>query len=86
VSFVRRLFGEDRSARSAKERLKLVLVHDRANLSQARLAEMKDEMIEVISRYVSIDRSGVEIALTNDRHEQRLVADIPLLRDRQKRD
>lgn len=86
MSFVRRLFGDDRSAHSAKERLKLVLVHDRANLSQARLAAMKDEMIEVISRYVKIDRGGVEISLTNDRHEQRLVADIPLLGDRSRRD
>lgn len=86
MSFLRRLVGgPDRSASAAKERLQLVLVHDRADLTQAELADLKDEIIEVISRYVAIDRGGVEIALTNDRYEQRLVADIPLAQKRTRR-
>lgn len=79
MSFVRRLFGGgDDSASAAKERLQLVLVHDRADLGPGRLDALKDEMLEVISRYVEIDRQSVSISLTKDRNEQRLVADIPL--------
>ncbi len=79
MNFVRRLFGGgDDSASAAKERLQLVLVHDRADIGPGRLEAMKDEMLEVISRYVEIDRQSVSISLTNDRNEQRLVADIPL--------
>lgn len=79
MNFLRRLFGGgDDSASAAKERLQLVLVHDRADLGPARLEDMKDEMLDVISRYVDIDRQAVDISLTNDRNEQRLVADIPL--------
>ncbi len=85
MTFLQRLFGGDQSATEAKERLQLVLVHDRADLSQARLEAMKDEMLDVISRYVEIDRSAVKIALTKDRNEQRLVADIPLVSKRRRR-
>jgi len=71
-------FGRRSSAQTAKERLKLVLVHDRAGLSPNRLDALKDELIDVISRHVEIDRHAVRISLTRDRDQQRLVADIPI--------
>jgi len=64
----------------AKERLQLVLVHDRVQLSPQTLQDLKDELIETISRYVDIDRDAVEISLSQNRRESRLVADIPLTR------
>ena len=65
----------------AKERLQLVLVHDRVQLSPQALQTLKDELIETISRYVDIDRDAVQITLTQSRRgESRLVADIPLVR------
>ena len=70
--------GRRSSAQTAKERLQLVLVHDRAGLSPNRLDALKDELIDVISRHVEIDRHSVRISLTRDREQQRLVADIPL--------
>ena len=55
-SFLDRIFGHDRkSANEAKERLKLVLIHDRTDLAPGVLESLKDELIEVISRYVAID-------------------------------
>lgn len=74
-----------KSARSAKERLQLVLVHDRAGLSPGRLEALKDELIGVISRHIDIDTSAVDITLTRDRDQQRLVADIPLAPARRRR-
>ena len=71
-------FGPKRSAENAKERLQLVLIHDRMDLTPSELNSLKDEIIEVISRYVDIDSSAVQIAVERDGRQQRLVADIPL--------
>jgi cell division topological specificity factor len=67
-----------RSAQSAKERLQLVLIHDRTNLTSEELTALKDEILEVISRHVDIDSEAVQIAVEHDGRSQRLVADIPL--------
>lgn len=78
-SFLDRLFGHDRkSADTAKERLKLVLIHDRTDLAPAALESLKDELIQVISRYVAIDPDAVRIEMEQDGRQQRLLADIPL--------
>jgi cell division topological specificity factor len=66
------------SAGQAKERLKLVLINDRTDLSPAQLEEMKNELLAVISRYVPIDPGGVNISMSQDGREHRLLADIPL--------
>lgn len=74
-----RIIGRDRkSADRAKERLKLVLIHDRTDLNPATMAALKDELIEVISRYVPIDPDAVHIEMAQEGREQRLIADIPL--------
>ncbi len=67
-----------RSANAAKERLKLVLIHDRTDLTPKAVDQMKNELMEVISRYISIDPEAVRIDVTQDGREQRLVADIPI--------
>ncbi len=71
-------FGHKRSAQSAKERLQLVLIHDRTDLTPDELTAMKDEILQVISRHVDIDSDAVQIAVEHDGRSQRLVADIPL--------
>jgi cell division topological specificity factor len=70
---------KQKSANKAKERLQLVLVHDRTNLNSAALESLKDELIEVISRHINIDSQAVSIKINKDGREQRLVADIPIL-------
>lgn len=81
MGFLNRLFGrqEPTSREIAKERLQLVLVHDRIKISPPLLDKMKDELIVVISRYVEIDADGVEVTFTQSRRESRLVADIPVV-------
>ena len=66
------------SSQVAKERLQLVLVHDRSNLTPAQVAAMKDEILEVIARYVDFDREEVAIALTSSERENTLRAEIPI--------
>jgi cell division topological specificity factor len=85
-NFLDRLLGRDqKSARQAKERMKLVLIHDRTDLSPASLDRLKDELIEVISRHIEIDPSSVAINVAQEGREQRLIADIPLRSVRRRR-
>ena len=72
--------GKVKSAEKAKERLKLVLIHDRTDLSPRALDELKNELILVISRYVKIDPHRVKIRMNEEGREHRLVADIPLVK------
>jgi cell division topological specificity factor len=79
------LFGRKKSAKGAKERLQLVLIHDRTDLTAAQLESLKDELIETISRYIDIDPEAVSINIAHDGRAQRLVADIPLKNATRKR-
>ncbi|GER81245.1 MAG: cell division topological specificity factor [Anaerolineaceae bacterium] len=71
-------FKPRRSAASAKERLQLVLIHDRTDLTPDELNALKDDLLIAISKYVEIEPSDVRIGLERDGRSQRLVADIPL--------
>ena len=71
-------FLRRRSAQSAKERLQLVLVHDRTDLTAAELEALKDDLLRVISQHIEIDPDAVQIAIERDGRSQRLIADIPL--------
>jgi cell division topological specificity factor len=87
MSFLERLLGRRRESSSgevAKERLRLVLAHDRAKISPGLLDTLKDEIITVISRHVDIDAEGVEVTFSQNARETRLVADIPLLTRRRR--
>lgn len=84
--FFDRLLGRDqKSARQAKERMKLVLIHDRTDLTQSAMETLKDELIAVISRHVEIEPDAVRIEMAQDGREQRLIADIPLRTVRRRR-
>jgi cell division topological specificity factor len=72
------LFGRKKSANNAKERLQLVLIHDRTDLSPTQLESLKDDLIQTISRHIDIDPMAVTINIAHDGRSQRLVADIPL--------
>lgn len=79
MGFWERLFRrEPASGAVAKERLQLVLVHDRAGLSPELMTTLRDELIAVLSKYVDIDPAAVEFELTQTRSQSRLIADIPL--------
>lgn len=82
-SFWDRLRGrhDATSADTARDRLKLVLVSDRSDISPEKLAQLQSEIIEVIKRYLEVDDAHVHIKLEQRARENYLVADIPLARD-----
>ena len=79
LDWLDRLLGQKQnSAGQAKERLKLVLIHDRADLAPGQMEKLKNELLQVISKYIDIDPDEVNITMMQEGREQRLVADIPL--------
>ena len=77
---LRKLFGLDiGSKKTAKERLRLVLIHDRATVSQQTIEAMKRDLIEVISRYLEIDTHELEFKMESQDEKVALVANIPII-------
>ena len=76
---------EVKSKDAAKERLHLVLMQDRANISADFLALMKQEIIEVIKKYIDVDENAIDVRLTNKSNDDGttgapvLYANIPIV-------
>ena len=66
------------SAVEAKERLKLVLIHDRTDITPDVMEQLKDDLLKTISRHVNIEPGSIKISMLHEGREQRLIADIPL--------
>ncbi len=79
MSWLDRLLGKNEtSGQKAKQRLQMVLIHDRADLPPGLLEVIKDDIIEVIARHTAIDKDKVVVHLDSTTQENRLVAEIPL--------
>lgn len=76
--FLHSLFGRENSSQVAKERLQLVLIHDRNDISPEILNSLKIDMIKVIKKYLEIDEGNIEIELERENRSVALVASIPL--------
>ena len=75
-----KIFGkqEKSSQQIAHDRLKVVLIHDRASISPEVMDKLRDDIIRVISNYMEIDKKDMEINLANDDDSVALVANIPV--------
>lgn len=81
LEFINRMLGRENASKNiAKERLRLVLVHDRATISPHMLNQLKEDLIKVISNYMEIDESALEVNLNQDDREVALVANIPVVK------
>ena len=77
----KKLFGRKKSSAIAKDRLKLVLIHDRRLISNTVLTEMKDDLIKVISKYIKIDQDSINIQFdveTENRNKGALIVNVPV--------
>ena len=75
-----RVFGRDNngSKNIARERLRLVLIHDRATISPEVMLLLKEDLIAVIREYLEIDEEALNVSLENDTDSVALVANIPI--------
>ena len=78
-NFLQKIFSKQpSSADKAKDRLRLVLINDRTSLSGAAMENLKDDLLDVLSRYIQIDADHMQINITQEGRQQRLIADIPI--------
>ncbi|MCC6603758.1 MAG: cell division topological specificity factor MinE [Anaerolineae bacterium] len=86
MNWFERLLGKkEKSGATAKQRLQMVLIHDRADVSPGLLEQIKDDIIEVIAKRLEINPDTVVVNLDNTTKESRLVAEIPLLQNGRRR-
>lgn len=72
--------GKHQSKDEAKQRLKFLLIHDQVDLTPGQMESMKNEIMEVIARYVEIDPDGTEFKLERGDKEIALVSSVPVRR------
>ena len=76
-----KFFGpRDASKESAKARLKFLLIHDQVDLTPAQLESMKTEILEVIARYMDVDKNEAEVRLEREHGTVALVSNFPVRR------
>ncbi len=80
MGFLSRFFKVENSRKDAKERLQVVLIHDRADISAGMMESLRRDIISVISNYMDISEEGIELQLEKEKSSVALVANIPVLR------
>ena len=79
--FLEMLFPWNNNANSkdhAKSRLKLVIAHDRASINPDMMTAMREEILDVVARYVEVNREEMEFSLSNDQRMTSLTANLPI--------
>lgn len=83
MDFLRVFSNKTTPKEVAKDRLRLILIHDRGDIAPETLEKIRYEILEVISKYIEIDGEDVDISLNRAEDEEgnsgpALVANIPI--------
>ena len=78
MEWMKRFFGAPTSSSTAKERLRMVLMTDHLALAPEIIENMKRDLVDVISRYVEIDRDKVEVNFEREDKALAMLANIPI--------
>jgi cell division topological specificity factor len=79
IDFLKKLFAPTNSSQTAKERLRLVLMTDHLSLAPDMIEQMKRDFIEVIAKYVEVDRDKIEINFEQQDKALAMLANVPIL-------
>lgn len=62
----------------AKSRLKLIIAHDRASINPEMMSSIREEILDVVARYIEVDRDEMEFSLSHDQRITALTANLPI--------
>ena len=79
IEFLKRLFRQQGSSATAKERLRLVLMTDHLELAPEMIETMKRDLVDLISRYVEVDRERIDVTFERQDRTLAMLANIPIL-------
>lgn len=79
IEFLKRLFGQPSSSATAKERLRLVLMTDHLELAPDMIEKMKRDLVDVISRFVEVDRDRIDVTFERQDRTLAMLANIPII-------
>ena len=79
IEFLKRLFQREGSSATAKDRLRLVLMTDHLELAPEMIEAMKRDFVDVISRYVQVDRDKIDVTFDRQDRTLAMLANIPIL-------
>ena len=79
MEWMKRFFGAPTSSSTAKERLRMVLMTDHLALAPEIIENMKRDLVDVISRYVEIDKDKVEVNFEREDKALAMLANIPIM-------
>lgn len=69
-----------KSADIAAERLKIILAHERRGVNAPLIEQMKEEIIQVVSKFIEVDDDSIDIRLTEDSELEVLEVTVPFHR------
>jgi cell division topological specificity factor len=80
ISLFRQTESEDNTRDIAKNRLRVVLMQDRTNLTPELLERMRKELVELLSKYVEMDKEALELNFDQEGDQMALMLSIPVIR------
>lgn len=79
AGFLDKLFGSNKNSKDvAKDRLKLVLIHDRASLSPTMMENLRKDLVQVISKYLEFDEQALDVQMAEQDNMTMLEVNIPV--------
>jgi cell division topological specificity factor len=78
IEFFNKIFGRQASGATAKERLRLVLMSDHLSLAPDMIEAMKRDLVDVISKYVEVDREKIDVHFEHEDRGLAMLANIPI--------
>ena len=79
AGFLDKLFGGSKNSKDvAKDRLKLVFIHDRASLSPTMMENLRKDLVQVISKYLDFDENALDVQMAEQDNMTMLEVNIPV--------
>ncbi len=73
-----RLFGKQKTAPAARERLQVLLAHERSSTGSDLITVLREEILAVIAKHVQVDNDRVHVKMDRDEHMSILEIDVEI--------